>query len=274
MMILARAASMLLLPALVFSACQGNAPDHPAAQSEPAPPVTSPTIATPWQRLTPPELPADRRLNVGFLIVDGVYNTELTAPFDIFHHVRFHAPPGMEVFTVSPDGAPVKTFEGLTIDADYSFETAPRIEVLVVPSAEHSMDTDLENEAMMHWVRDVGANATFLVSLCDGAFVLAAAGLLDGLAVTTFPGDQDRFAEMFPHLDLRRGVSFVHDGKAITSQGGARSFDPAMYLADHLYGEKATQGIGRGMVISWPPTPESMPAIVVDRSAPPLTDGQ
>ncbi len=255
---------LFLALALTLAACGGETNESataitvepPAAETDPAPP---------WPRLAPPELPEDRRLNVGFLIVDGVYNTELTAPFDIFHHVRFHAPPGMEVFTVSPAGEPVTTFEGLVIDADYGFADAPAVDVLVVPSAKHSMDTDLENEDMMAWVRKVGGTASYVVSLCDGAFVLAAAGLLDGLAVTTFPGDQDRFAEMFPHLDLRRGVSFVHDGKAVTSWGGARSFDPAMYLADHLYGEKATQGIGRGMVIPWPPEPGTMPAVVVDR---------
>jgi len=126
--------------------------------------------------------------------------------------------------------------------------------LLVVPSAEHSMDTDLDNEELIHWVRETGQQARFLVSLCDGAFVLAAAGLLDGHTCTTFPGDQDAFAKMFPHLDLRRGVSFVHHGKILTSQGGAKSFDVAMYLADHLYGEKVAQGLGRGMVIPWPPT--------------------
>ena len=94
------------------------------------------------------------------------------------------------------------------------------------------MARDLENTAMMDWVRRVGDEALFVVSLCDGAFVLAAAGLLDGHECTTFPGDQDRFAEASPELDLVREVSFVHDGKALTSQGGARSFDVAMYLVD------------------------------------------
>lgn len=241
------------LLALVLAACSAPAP-------EPAP-----RPATDLERVPPPaDLPRDRALEVGFLIVDGVYNTELTAPYDIFQHTVFHTPPGMEVFTVSPDGGTVTTFEGLRLEAHHSFASAPEIDILVVPSAEHSMDSDLENEEMMAWVREVGGKARFIVSLCDGAFVLAAAGLLDGLAVTTFPGDQDRFAEMFPHLDLRRGVSFVHDGKAITSWGGARSFDPAMYLVDHLYGEKAAQGVGRGMVIPWPPAPGTMPAVVVE----------
>ena len=96
----------------------------------------------------------NRKIKAGFLIVDGVYNSELMAPYDIFQHTIFHTDPypGIEVFTVSPDGQPVRSFEGLTIGAHYSFETAPAIDILVIPSAEGSMDTDLQNEAMMAWV--------------------------------------------------------------------------------------------------------------------------
>ena len=202
-----------------------------------------------WPRQRPAEgLPTDRRLNVGFLVIDGVYNTELTAPYDIFQHTIFHTEPGMETFTVSPDGGKVRSFEGLEIEAHYSFADAPPIDVLVVPSAEHNMDSDLENEELIAWVRETGKKAFYVMSLCDGAFVLAKAGLLDGLAVTTFPGDQDRFAAMFPHLDLKRGVSFVHDGKALTSEGGAKSFDVAMYFTDLIYGEKVAKGVSGGLI--------------------------
>lgn len=257
---------LILLLCFAVPACAPPAGDggrgataEPAA-AEPAAEMRS------WPRVeVAAGLPRDRALKVGFLIIDGVYNTELTAPYDIFQHTVFHSRPGMEVFTVSPDGQPVRTFEGLEIAAHHSFHSAPAIDVLVVPSAEHNMDTDLENEELIAWVRATGERAFYVVSLCDGAFVLAAAGLLDGLACTTFPGDQDRFAEMFPQLDLRREVSFVHDGKALTSQGGARSFDVAMYLADLLYGEDAARGIGGGLIIAWPPAPGTLPAVVVDR---------
>ncbi len=207
------------------------------------------------------DLPRDRPLQAAFLIVDGVYNSELVAPYDILHHTQFHTGPrpGIEVFTVSPDGESVTTFEGLTLLPHYGFDDHPTVDILVVPSAAGSMDRDLKNEAMMEWVRRVGSAARFVVSLCDGAFVLAAAGLLDGHECTTFPGDQDRFAETFPDLDLVRGVSFVHDGKVLTSQGGARSYDVAMYLVDHIYGEDVARGVGRGMVIPWPP-PDTLEA--------------
>ena len=106
---------------------------------------------------------------------------------------------------------------------------------------------------MIEWVRETGADAEYVMSLCWGAFVLAEAGLLDDVACTTFPADYDTFVERFPEHDLRVNVSFVHSGRAITSQGGAQSFDAAMYLVDRLYGREVAQRIGRGLLIEWPP---------------------
>jgi len=223
-----------------------------------------------WVRVPPPdELPRDRALRAGFLVVDGVYNSELMAPYDIFHHTPFHTDPapGIEVFTVSPDGETVTTFEGLQLTPHYAFADAPEIDILVVPSAEGSMDRDLENGELIDWVRDVGRRADYVVSLCDGAFLLAAAGLLDERRCTTFPGDQDRFHEMFPGLALQRGPSFVHDGKVLTSQGGAKSYDVALYLVDHLFGESVARGVGRGLIIAWPPARGELEAIVVAPAA-------
>ena len=250
---------LLLLGLLVLfvTACQGGLHEdaqHAAGETEETESHSEGANGKALARV-PSNVDTSKALRAGFLIVDGVYNSELIAPYDIFHHTPFHtAPsPGIEVFTVSPNGAPVTTFEGLVINAHYSFATAPEIDILVVPSAEHSMTTDLENGAMMQWVAEVGTQADFVLSLCDGAFVLAEAGLLTDRAVTTFPSDQDRFHEMFPTVDLRRNTGFVHDGQAITSEGGAKSYDPALYLVDHLYGEKVATGVAGGLVITWPP---------------------
>ena len=138
------------------------------------------------------------------------------------------------------------------------------MDVLVVPSADGNMDRDLEDSRLLEWVGNTGRDARWVMSLCDGAFVLAAAGLLEGHECTTFPGDQDRFAEMFPDLTLHREPSFVHDGRMLTSQGGARSFDVALYLIDHIYGEKVAHGVGRGLILPWPPRPGTLSAVVVD----------
>lgn len=196
-------------------------------------------------------LTPERELSAGFLAINGVYNSELIAPYDILQHTIFHHKPGIKTFIVSPTKAPITTFEGIEITPHYSFEDCPPIDILIVPSAEHNMDTDLEDETLINFVKERGEKAQYVMSLCDGAFVLAKAGLLDGLKCTTFPKDIAKFRETFPHLDVKENVSFVHDGKAITSAGGAKSYDPALYLSELFYGKKKAQGIASGLVIDW-----------------------
>lgn len=194
------------------------------------------------------------RYNVGILIMDGVYNTELTAPMDIFQHTIFRdSIKPMNVFLIAENLDVVTSFEGMRILPDYSFmdPAHPSIDILVVPSAEHHLDTDLENTRMLDWVSKTASKAQFVTSHCDGAFVLAKAGLLDSVASTTFPSDVSKYKQMFPHLDVRSDVMFVHDGKFITSAGGARSFDGALYLCEVLYGKKIAQRLAEGLVIDW-----------------------
>lgn len=194
------------------------------------------------------------RYNVAFLIMDGTFNTELTAPFDIFQHTIYRENiKAMNVFTVANTLQPVRTFEGMYLlpDFDYTSEDLPKIEILVVPSAEHHLDTDLEDEALINFVKKVDKEAMFVTSHCDGAFVLAKAGLLDNSVSTTFPSDIDKMRETFPKLDIRKDVLFVHDGKYITSAGGAKSFEAALYLTELLYGAEIARSLAGGLVIDW-----------------------
>ena len=204
------------------------------------------------------------RYNVAFLIMDGVYNTELTAPFDIFQHTIFREGiKPMNVFTVANTMDPITSFEGMRILPDFNYleDDLPTIDILVVPSAEHHLDSDLEDEAMINFVKEVDKNALFMTSHCDGAFVLAKAGVLNDKVSTTFPTDIDTMREMFPNLDIRKDVLFVHDGKYITSAGGAKSFEAALYLCEYLYGDEIARSLAGGLVIDW--NLENVPHIVV-----------
>ena len=206
------------------------------------------------------------RYNVGFLIMDGVYNTELTAPYDIFQHTIFREQiKAMNVFTVANTDDPITSFEGMRLLPDFNYlkDSIPKIDIFVVPSAEHHLDTDLEDEAMLNFVRKVDKDAQFITSHCDGAFVLAKAGLLEGKVSTTFPSDIDKMRAMFPDLDIRKDVLFVHDGKYITSAGGAKSFEATLYLSEYLYGKEIAQSLARGLVIDW--KLDDVPHIVIKK---------
>ncbi|MEE9407089.1 MAG: DJ-1/PfpI family protein [Polaribacter sp.] len=194
------------------------------------------------------------RYNVAFLIMDGTFNTELTAPFDIFQHTIFRENiKAMNVFTVANTNKPIVTFEGMRILPDFNYlkDSLPKIDILVVPSAEHHLDSDLEDTAMIEFVKRVDKEATYVTSHCDGAFVLAKAELLNGKVSTTFPSDIDKMRTMFPELEIRKEVLFVHDGKYITSAGGAKSFEAALYLCEFLYGKEVAKSLAGGLVIDW-----------------------
>ncbi len=211
-----------------------------------------------------PEL-VEGRYNVAFLIMDGVYNTELTAPFDIFQHTQYREGiKQMNTFTVANTLNPIRTFEGMYIlpDFDYTASNLPKIDILVVPSAEHHLDTDLDDEVMINFVKEVDKKALYMTSHCDGAFVLAKAGVLDGKVSTTFPSDIDKMCAMFPELDIRKELLFIHDEKYITSAGGAKSFEAALYLAEHLYGAEIARSLAGGLVIDW--KLEKVPHLVVE----------
>jgi len=200
-----------------------------------------------------PELKANR-YNVAFLIMNGTYNTEFTAPYDIFQHTQYRENiKAMNTFTVANTLDPITTFEGVRIlpDYDYTQDTLPHIDILVIPSAEHHLDTDLEDTVLIDFVKKVDEKAIFMTSHCDGAFVLAKSGVLDSVASTTFPSDIEKYRKMFPHLEVKDQVLFVHDGKYITSAGGAKSFEAALYLCEFLYGKQIAQSLAGGLVIDW-----------------------
>ena len=206
----------------------------------------------PDSRVEPPTKTSDQALTAGFLAVDGVYNSELMAPYDILHHSIFRDSLAYIIpFVVSPDGHPVVTFEGLEVGAHYSFADAPPIDILVIPSAEGSMSWDLEDDRLISWIRDRASSARWVITLCDGAFPLAATGLLLDRHVTTFPADRDRLVDMFPNITVHYDANFVVDGKYITSVGGALSYEPALYLLETEYSARHAVETAEGLVLGW-----------------------
>lgn len=201
-------------------------------------------------------------LRAGFVALETVFNSELMAPYDVLHHSIFRdAANYIEPFIVSPDGRPLTTFEGITVTPHYAFADAPPIDILVIPSTNNSMTEDLENPALMAWLKEAVARAQWVITVCDGAFPLAATGALDGRTATTFPGDRDRLAELFPEVDVRYDVNLVADGKFITSVGGGLSYEPAFYLVERLYGKEHADRTAEGLVWDW--NLEGLPHLVV-----------
>jgi len=198
------------------------------------------------------QAPGTGVLNAAFVCVEGVFNSELMAPYDVLQHSVFRDGDNyIKPFIVTPDGKPFLTFEGIEVTPHYSFANVPRVDIVVIPSTETSMTDDLENETLISWIQEAAERAEYVITVCDGAFPLAATGLLNGRSATTFPSDRAQLAEMFPDVEVLTDSRLVIDGKYITSVGGGMSYEPAFYLVEILYSKEHADRTARGLVWSW-----------------------
>lgn len=196
--------------------------------------------------------PDARIRTAAFVVAEGVYNSELFAPYDVLHHTVYRdSLDYIAPYIVNASGEAFVTFEGVRVEPHFSFAEAPKPDIVVVPSTEGSMDRDLRDTAYMGYLRRSIAKAEWVLTVCDGAFPLAETGALNGRVATTFPGDRAAFAKTYPEVDVRSDRRLVVDGKYITSVGGGMSYEPAFWLVEHLWDSTRVSGNARGLVWPW-----------------------
>lgn len=221
------------LTALITQGCCAGA--DPAPEAKPAP------VA----RATKPALEPGAK-TVGIVVFDELFITELVAPFDIYKH----AGKKLNVVTIAPKTGPVRTYEGIVFEPDFTFADAPRVDVLVVPSGNRSAGADLEDRAFMAWVKQTAGQAEWVTSHCWGAFTLASCGLLDGKEATTFPTSVGDLGKRFPQVKTRTDARFVVAGKIVTSGGGLAAFEAALFVVEQLLGKEEADKIAAGLVFA------------------------
>ncbi|HEX4331803.1 MAG TPA: DJ-1/PfpI family protein [Usitatibacter sp.] len=182
--------------------------------------------------------PASGPLTVAFVVSEGANVIDFSGPWEVFQDT---SRPGTEesgfrLFTVSEARLPITLTGGLKIVPDYTFADAPPADIVVVGANGRS-------EAMIPWLRKVGADPnTTVMSVCTGAFKVAAAGLFDGKRATTHHDFLDAFARRFPKVELDRGARYVQSGPHLFSAGGLTSgIDLALHMVERYYGPDAAK---------------------------------
>ncbi|MFC8672183.1 GlxA family transcriptional regulator [Streptomyces griseorubiginosus] len=178
------------------------------------------------------------------LALDGVYPFELGIPARIFNAAGGR----YEVFTCSVDGLPVRTNADFTIGVEHGPEllgTADTVVIAPVDSGRVSGELPDAVRAALEFVRPDAR----IVSICTGAFVLAAAGLLDGRRATTHWSLADQFRRMFPRVDLDPDVLFVEDGRILTSAGAASGVDVCLHIVRADHGGELANWVARCCVV-------------------------
>jgi putative intracellular protease/amidase len=174
--------------------------------------------------------------------------------------------PGAEVRFLGPEPGPVRTDNRmLTVLVDERWEDLPRPDALVVPGGVGTRAL-LDDERLLAWVRGAHEHSTYTTSVCTGALVLAAAGLLDGLDATTHWIERELLGELGACPVPQR---VVEQGKILTAAGVSAGIDMGLRLAELLADANVAQAIQLGIEYDPQPpfdagAPEKAPAAIVE----------
>lgn len=212
--------------------------------------------------LTPPAArPApDPGLTVGMVLFDDLTQLDLTGPYEVLARM-----PNTRVQLVAERGDTVRSEGGLRIVPDVTFADAPAFDVLCVPGG-WGVNQQLENEAMLAFLARQGEQARYVTSVCSGALLLGAAGLLRGYRATTHWMSLEMLS-LFGAEAVRERV--VRDRDRITGAGVTAGIDFGLVLAGELFGVPAAETIQLALEYRPAPpfgsgSPDHAPAAVRD----------
>jgi transcriptional regulator GlxA family with amidase domain len=194
------------------------------------------------------------RHEVAVLALPGTIAFELGLPHRLLSSaVDGDGNPLYRVRVATLDGGPVRTSAGFTVSPEHDVSLLVGAGTVVVPGVQGgpAMTEGRIAADLATALQDAGAHAR-LLSICTGAFVLAAAGLLDGRPATTHWMHVDSFRQLFPAVRLDPDVLFVDDGDVLTSAGNAAGIDLLLHLVRRDHGsEVATRVARRNVVAPW-----------------------
>jgi putative intracellular protease/amidase len=205
---------------------------------------------------------AQARKKVAILVFDGVQIIDSMGPYEVFGAA------GFDVYTVAETRNPVTSAMGLTVVPKYAFSDAPQPDVLVVPGG--GVRAARDSAATLKWVRDTTARAEHTLSVCNGAFILASAGLLDGLSATTTAGLIDRLRSEYPKTKVVDDRRYVDNGRIVTAGGLSSGIDGALHVVAKMLGDGTAQQVALGEEYDWRPNGGFARAALADRQIPEL----
>jgi transcriptional regulator GlxA family with amidase domain len=169
------------------------------------------------------------------VVRDGIQSLDATGPFEVFHAAGQVSPSaGYDIVLAAPDAGTVTTESGLRLGVDTTLADIRRVDTLVVAGG-RGMREAIDDQPFLHQVARLGARATRVTSVCTGAAVLAAAGLLDGKRATTHWAYAGWLARRWPQVHVDPDAIYINDGSVWTSAGVTAGMDLALALvaADH-----------------------------------------
>jgi transcriptional regulator GlxA family with amidase domain len=189
--------------------------------------------------LSPLKAPANGPILVAFVISKGAVLIDFAGPWEVFENAtipgRGMMDSAFKVYTVAETLDPVTVSGGMKIVPNYTFQNAPAPKVVVIPAQDDSPET------MLNWIRKATRSSDVTMSVCTGAFVLAATGLLNGKAATTHHAAYSDLEMKFPEIQVKRGARFIEEGNLATAGGLTSGIDLALRVIGRYFGQEAIE---------------------------------
>lgn len=175
-----------------------------------------------------PELPT-----IGLVMYHGVLQSEVIAASDVFAKPTEDGKQLFNVVSIAETENPVTTEEGMHFVPDYTFENCPELTALFVPSA-YDMYAQIHNEQIVDFIKKKNEETKYTVSNCAGAQLIGKSGIADGHKIVTWIGGGEQLQKDYPNLKVQNDslVTFVRDGKFLSSNGNLASYISALELVE------------------------------------------
>jgi len=190
-------------------------------------------------------------LNVGIYIYRNAEVLDFSGPFEVFSTANrlSDSKKTFNVFLVAQEKLPVIARGGYSVNPHYDFSDSPQIDILIVAGGIHT--EELEKPNVISWVSMSEKNAQLVASVCTGAFILAEAGLLSCLKVTTHWEDLESLQSTYPDLTVVSSTRWVDEGRIVTSGGISAGIDMSLHLVSRLVGPELARNTARQMEFEW-----------------------
>lgn len=190
-------------------------------------------------------------MNIGIYIYDNAEVLDFSGPFEVFSVANRLSGNDWNVFLVSETGSLVTARGNFLVQPHYSISTHPEINVFVVVGGIHTEEIKKEN--VIQWVAGTSESSQITASVCTGCFLLAEAGLLNGLSVTTHWEDIPDLKSQYADLNVLENQRWIHEGKYVTSGGISSGIDMSLFLVSRLASEELARKTAKQMEYSWQP---------------------
>jgi transcriptional regulator GlxA family with amidase domain len=196
----------------------------------------------------------EQKRNVAILIFDEVEVLDFCGPFEAFGVTGYKdGTEPFNVYTVAEELGPVIARNGLSINPTYTITDCPRSDILVVPGGLGTRK-EMDNPVLREWIEDQAKEAELTLSVCTGALLLAKAGLLEGLSVTTHHDSMELLKEVAPDATIEEEKRFVDNDRIVLSAGISAGIDASLHLVAKLLGTQQALETARYMEYEWEPT--------------------